>query len=386
MFVADMPEITYTDPWARPLGDRLADLARGSMRVAYFYENPDTSTFRYRVYNMIQALGVSNQDVSAAWFSLAEIDQMHRVIDMIDILVVCRTRYDDRINRMITRARSLGRRVFFDVDDLIFDPDYVHLVLTTLDQDVSHSIAWDFWFSCVGRLGATLRLCDEVIVTNDYLASRVQIFAGKKTHVIPNFLNEEQINVSGAIFEAKKASRFARDGRIHLGYFSGTPTHNKDFEIVAGALARLLERDPRLVLRVVGFLEMKGALQEFASRVEYFPLQDFLNLQRLVGGSEINMVPLQDNIFTNCKSELKYFEAGIVGTVTVASPTFTFRNAIREGDNGYLANAYEWEAKLQALIDEIDDHSEMAERAFRHSEERYGWANQTALIERTLFG
>jgi SAM-dependent methyltransferase len=204
--------------------------------------------------------------------------------------------------------------------------------------------------------------------------------------VIPNFLNEEQISLSRQIFELKAESGFAHDGRIHLGYFSGTPTHNKDFEIIAGPLARAMDRDPRLILRVVGFLDLKGALQEHRSRVEFHPLQDFLNLQRLIGSTEINLVPLQDNIFSNCKSELKYFEAGIVGTVTLASPTFTLRNAIRDGDNGFLANAYEWEEKLSSLIDRLSDYPDIAARAFQHSEEQYSWANQTALIEKTLFG
>ena len=384
MFVSSVPEVEYVDPWNATFDDRLAALRKGSSRVAYFYERPDTSTFRYRIYNMIQTLRTSNADVSAAYFSQCEMDRMEQVIGMADVLVVCRSRYTDRINRMITHAKDLGRRVLFDVDDLIFDPDYVHLILNTLDQPLSEA-AWDFWFGCIARLGATLRLCDGVIVTNEYLASRVRQYAERETYVIPNFLNEQQISLSTRIFNSKKTDGFARDRRIHLGYFSGTPTHNKDFEVIAGTVARVMDRDSRLVLRIVGFLDLKGWLQEHSSRVEFLALQDFLNLQRIIGSTEINMVPLQDNIFTNCKSELKYFEAGIVGTVTIASPTFTFQNAIRDGDNGLLANAYEWEEKLSSLIDRLGDYPDMAERAFQHSEECYSWANQTALIEKTLF-
>ena len=384
MFVSSVPEVEYVDPWNATFDDRLAALRKGSSRVAYFYERPDTSTFRYRIYNMIQTLRTSNADVSAAYFSQCEMDRMEQVIGMADVLVVCRSRYTDRINRMITHAKDLGRRVLFDVDDLIFDPDYVHLILNTLDQPLSEA-AWDFWFGCIARLGATLRLCDGVIVTNEYLASRVRQYAERETYVIPNFLNEQQISLSTRIFNSKKTDGFARDRRIHLGYFSGTPTHNKDFEVIAGTVARVMDRDPRLVLRIVGFLDLKGWLQEHSSRVEFLALQDFLNLQRIIGSTEINMVPLQDNIFTNCKSELKYFEAGIVGTVTIASPTFTFQNAIRDGDNGLLANAYEWEEKLSSLIERLGDYPDMAARAFQHSEECYSWANQTALIEKTLF-
>jgi glycosyltransferase involved in cell wall biosynthesis len=384
MFLSSVPEVVYVDPWTASFEDRLAALRKGSSRIVYFYERPDTSTFRYRVYNMIQALATSNADVSAAYFSQCEMDRLDQVIGMADVLVVCRSRYTAQLNRLITRAKEFGCRVLFDVDDLIFDTNYVHLILNTLDQQLSE-VAWDFWFACIGRLGATLRLCDGVIVTNEYLASRVRHYADRETYVIPNFLNEEQIALSRHVFNLKRESGFARNEWIHLGYFSGTPTHNKDFEIIAGALARLMDSNPRLVLRIVGYLDLKGWLQEHGSRVEFYPLQDFLNLQRLIGSTEINLVPLQDNIFTNCKSELKYFEAGIVGTVTIASPTFSFRSAIQNGGNGFLANAHEWEERLSSLIDRLDDYSDIAARAFQHSEECYSWVNKTALIEKTLF-
>ena len=259
MFLANVPEVPYVDPWTSSFEERFRALCGRRRRVAYFYERPDTSTFRYRVYNMIQALEASTSDVSAAYFTQSELERMDLVIRSADVLVVCRSRYTDQINRMITRAKELGLRVLFDVDDLIFDTNYVHLILNTLDgqgmilNSLDHrtcEIAWDFWFACIGRLGATLKLCDAVIVTNEYLASCVRQFAVRDTFVIPNFLNKEQIDLSRKIYEIKKQG-FARDECIHLGYFSGTPTHNKDFEVMAGALGRVMDGDPRVVLRIV---------------------------------------------------------------------------------------------------------------------------------------
>jgi len=385
VFILSGRPIKYSDPWTRPLGDRLAALEKGHKRVAYFYERADNSTFRYRVYNMVEALGQSGRDISAAYFFEREIDQLDAAVDMADVLVICRSRYTNKLNRLITRVQSKGKPVFFDVDDLIFDPDYIHLLLTTLDQKLKNPESWDFWYARVGRIGATLRMCDRAIVTNDYLASRVRHYADKPVSVVPNFLNEEQMEISRRIFEEKKVRQFARNEEIHLGYFSGTPTHNKDFEIVSGTLAQLLQNDPRLRVRIVGFLDLKGPIRSYRSRFEFHPLSDFINLQRLIGEVEINLVPVQDNIFTNCKSELKYFEAGITGTVTVASPIFTLANAIRDGENGFIANAFQWDEKLQCLLENIDSYPLMAEKAFAHSDQNYCWENQVKLLESTLF-
>ena len=290
-------------------------------------------------------------------------------------------------SEFFTRAKSRGCVVIFDVDDFVFDVDYVQLVVRTLDQE--HPNVWDFWFTYIGRVGATLRSCVRVIVTNEYLAARPREMGPRDVRIIPNFLNSAQLEISRRILQAKRASGFARDHRVHLGYFSGTPSHNRDFEIISEVLHRLLTEDYRLRLRVVGFLDLKGRLGQHRDRIECQPLCDFLNLQRLLGSTEINLVPLQDNTFTQCKSELKYFEAGIVGTVTIASPTHTLRSAIRDGVNGHLANEHEWEAKLRIVLGELEGsglgYGTMAERAAEDSLERYCWKNQLPAIRAALF-
>ena len=384
MFILNEAPVPYTDPWLMPAAARLQRTRKGSQRVAYLYHEPDNSTFRYRVYNMIQALEL-RPDISATYFTGEELASLERALPRIDVLVVGRYRYTHDLNRIICKARDYGKRVFFDVDDLIFDLDYLHLIVTTLDQDVNYAGLWDTWFAMIGRLGATLKLCEAAITTNEYLAERIRRFAGKPVLVIPNFMNREQLLISRRIYQQKLASGFARDGRIHVGYFSGTPTHNRDLELAASALYRLLLKNRDVVLRVVGYMELKDPLRELGERIERLPFHDFINLQRCVGEVELNLMPLQDNEFTNCKSELKYFEAGIAGTVSIASPVFTYRQGIKDGVTGYLAHNHQWEAKLDEALRQLGDYRVLAERAYADCEQRYAYHHYTDLIAETLF-
>jgi glycosyltransferase involved in cell wall biosynthesis len=294
------------------------------------------------------------------------------------------------VGRLVSRARARRVRILYDVDDLIFDPDYAHLIADTLDLKLPSSGDWDNWFAYIARLGATLRLCDGAITTNSLLAHCIADYAAWiEPRVVPNFLNRAQMEVSRRIYERKRCADFRRDRRIHIGYFSGTPTHNKDLRIAASALGNLFGKDPRLTLRVVGFLDPQGELMRHRERIETYPLQDFLNLQRLQAEVEINIVPLQNNVFTNCKSELKYFEAAIVGSLTIASPTATFAQAIADGENGLLARAHDWERKIAQAVALLDDepqsYAAIAERAYAHAERKYGWDRQAAAIEAALF-
>jgi len=379
-----VPNTKYADPWSASLPERLRTLADGRTRVAYFYEKADNSTFRYRIYNMAQVLNSNGNDVSASYFFLDDLHRLAEIADLADILVICRVRYDNRINHLITGFRKRHKRVIFDVDDLVFNTDYAHLILSTLDQDLGNPKVWDDWFSYSSRIGATLKLCDEAITTNDYLAKQISAFVDVKVSVIPNFMNREQMDISERIFAAKRSLKPGEDGLIHLGYFSGSPSHNRDFAIVVPALEAVLEEDSRLGVVVVGYIEAGSALQRFGSRVKHFPFHDFINLQRLIGSVEFNLMPLQFNVFTNCKSELKYFEAAIVGTQSIASPGYTYAKAIRDGENGYLSQAHQWEGTIRQAVSALGSYEEMAMRGYEDARAKYAWFNQLECISSAL--
>lgn len=382
--IDDVPPFKYSDPWLQPLSHRLRQLSLGRRRVAYFYERPDNSTFRYRVYNMAQVLNEQPDEVSASFFFLDDLSQQSQISELADLLVVCRTRYDARVAGLIAAFRSRGKRVLFDCDDLVFNPDYAHLLISTLDIDTRESRVWDDWFAYTSRLGATLRLCDGTISTNQYLADQMTAFSGLPARVVPNFLNREQLDISDRLFQAKKTQTPGNSGLVHLGYFSGSPSHNRDFAMVAPALEALLEEDNTLGVVVVGYLEPGPELKRFGARVTRFPFQDYVNLQRLIASVEYNLMPLQFNVFTNCKSELKYFDAAVVGSVSVASPTATYQAAISHGENGYLSQAHQWYAVLKQVLSERDRYASVAARARQHALGAYAWNEQRDQILEAL--
>jgi glycosyltransferase involved in cell wall biosynthesis len=391
VFVGIPPAITYVDPWLSSFDERLRQLTAQPRHIAYFYEHPDTSTFRYRVFNPGLTLA-ANPDlgVSGAWFDHRDLNADDSFIDAAHALVICRARYNARVAYMVARARARGIPVLFDCDDLVFDNGRAHLLVDSLAVDPSNDDTWDFWFGYTGRIGATLRLCDSFITTNEYLAERaLEYHPGLRTAIVPNYLNPQQQDVSETCYHVKQNSGWARDGRIHIGYFSGTPTHARDFAIVAPALCRLLARDPRIVLRVTGFLDPDDELMRYRNQIEFFPLQDFMNVQRLIAEVEINIAPLQDNSFTNCKSELKFFEAAICGTLTLATPTFAFRNSIVNGKTGFLVPSHSWDLALQEAVTVVEDKSRyetIATTAFEYVKKTYGWDRHAHTIARAVFG
>jgi hypothetical protein len=111
-------------------------------------------------------------------------------------------------------------------------------------------------------------------------------------------------------------------------------------------------------------------------------------LQQLIAEVDFNLVPLQTNEFTHCKSELKYVDAANVGTLTIASPTHAYAAAIRHGHNGYLAADSEWlEVLLLAIATKDKDplaHQRMVMAAHQDVQNRFTYKTQRESVLQAL--
>jgi glycosyltransferase involved in cell wall biosynthesis len=189
-----------------------------------------------------------------------------------------------------------------------------------------------------------------------------------------------------ALSEAAYQHRSLVPGTIVVGYGSGTPTHDRDFQIVRPALISILKRYPQTELWLVGPLDSGNDWGVLDHRVRQIPLVPWRNLPALLARFDINIAPLVvENPFGQSKSEIKYMEAGLVRVPTIASPTNAYQLAIQSGENGFLAsNDDEWIESISRLIEEPDLRIAMGERAHAHALQRYHPLVRAAELVQTL--
>jgi glycosyltransferase involved in cell wall biosynthesis len=364
----------FVEPWLLPLELRQEMLTNGRFKMAYFYEKPNNSTFRYRSYNMCEAINSksSHSTLSASFFFVDDLSIFEWLAKTADLLIVCRSGLTESLLRLITLFKDKGKVVIFDVDDLVFDPSFSMQLAIALGQDPSDARTLDYWHAYTSRMRETAILCDGITTTNSYLASIATQILGIQSYVINNSLNKDQILISRGIYKSKIANSFSRNSRFTIGYFSGSPSHKRDFELIANALKKLLDKKPFVDIVIAGYIELGESLSGYSDRVFYEPFRDYISLQHLIATCEICVAPLEHSTFTNCKSELKYFESAVVGTACMASPTFTFRRAINNGVNGYICRAHEWLPGLIAAADDPGRIAEISQNAFCAAISRYG--------------
>lgn len=381
-------EYVINTPWIKPLQKRVNSLIEAKKNdlkvVVYLYENPDTSTFRYRVYNVCQALEIS-LDWRGVYFYQEELKIVEKYLKYIDLIIIVRFRWSFEIDRLIKMAKNKRIPVAFDIDDMVYNPDYLPIIVNTLSVNMASDMDYDYWFAYTSRLNMTARLCDAYVTTNCYLADKLSNDLGKKSYIIQNFINVAQEEVSNNYYAQKQ--RMYSDSLFTIGYFSGTPSHINDFLAVSTEISDFLYKYGATKLCIVGFMELPACYDhlEQNGRVIRKDLVDFIELQRLIAEVDVNIAPLVNNDFSNCKSELKYFEASIVGTITCATPSWIYKNVIDNGVNGFLCDKGQWYGTLERLyLNRELCSGEIVENAYRACLDKYAYVNQTQHIEKVF--
>jgi len=374
------------EPWLIPLSERKAELLAakksGKSIALMLYPSPDASTFRYRGYNLFCATK-QNKKWQLVYFFLDEIEAVFELVEKSDLLILSRlNRWDYFIDDLAAAARKNHIPVVNDLDDCVCGLKYTKNLFNTVSPDL---VDREYWINTCANFELVSYATDGFLTTNDYLGKILSDSHDKKPYfVIPNSLNNEQIEYSDFLLQKKHHQKPRTD--FVLGYFSGSATHATDLNVIYPELLQLLSDFPDIKLRIVGFMDLPSSANKFIEnqQIEFYPVVDFIELQRLIAEVDVNLAPLADNVFTNCKSELKFFESAIVETPTIASPTFTFAQAIQNEKTGFLCRPGEWYDCILKLYQDRNVAQKVAANARVYALDHYAPARISEITSDTF--
>ena len=309
-----------------------------------------------------------------------------------DLVVLWRAAWSGHVQTLIGLAHAARTRVAFDVDDLIVQPSLAV-------AEIIDGIRTTFVTEAEGRsyfqgMQRTLGNCDLCTTTTAALAAPIGA-QHPIVHVLPNSFDAATERASRRAVRAR-AER-ARDGLVRLGYAGGTRTHQKDFATIAGALARVLEACPEVMLVLfrdpasgqgLVLLDEFPALLPLADRVEWRDMVPLAALPDELARFDVSLCPLErHNPFCEAKSELKYFESALAGVCLVATPTAPFRAAVTHGVTGHLPeDEAEWERILLELAGDQALRARIARNAYHDVLWQFGPRRLTELWAQLLAG
>ena len=360
--------------------------AAQSQRIVFISGEPETPGNDYRVLRAVHAAGLLGWQAQALTVETATNDRLEGA----DIVVIWRATWSAEIDRIYAHCRKTGAVTIFDVDDLMFRPELARtkLIDGIRSQRLQELDVQRFYV----RINQSVRAADLCSCTTSELASHLRLFK-KPAFVVPNCWDQDTWRRSRMAVRRRRASekQGEGDGLLRIGYASGTRTHQKDFAVVASAVARVLREnaDCRLVLfRDAASKEGIVVADEFDvlnGLEEQIEWRDKVALQDLAGEVarfDINLAPLEvGNPFCEAKSELKHWEAALVNVPTVASPTGPFKRAIEHGRTGFLAsNEDDWYNSLSKLVHDAGLRARLSHAAQLDVLWRFGPLHHTAAV------
>jgi glycosyltransferase involved in cell wall biosynthesis len=291
--------------------------------------------------------------------------------DKFKVFVFHRVLFTPSVAKMIGKIKSQGKEIIFETDDLVYDPKY----LEHMDYfKTMNSLERKLYENGVGGEILTDPYVSTCTTTTTFLADKLRE-RGKDIFIVPNKLSKKDVAIAEEI--SNKNLKTKNSNSIKIGYFSGALSHNKDFATITEALMKIMEKHNNVELFLVGPLDIESKLNKFSDRIKQFPYVKREKHFENVASVDINIAPLEiGNPFCESKSELKYFEAGIVEVPTIAAATQPFCEAIEEGLDGFVANGtQEWIEKLERLITDENLRKSMGKKAKEKALEKYTTTN-----------
>lgn len=201
----------------------------------------------------------------------------------------------------------------------------------------------------------TLRLMDGVIVSTQRLATIVRTLTDAPVVVVPNLIDL-------AWFRAVQAQARRVTKGLTIGWY-GSKRPDADLEALGEAWGHIARRYPHVRFAIAGHVTPVIAARVPANRLTIIPYLTLESYPLGLVNIDIGCCSVANTRFNRCKSIIKALEYGARGrTAVVATPTL-YKEIVRDGDTGYLAEtADEWEAALSRLVEDTKLRRALARR------------------------
>ncbi len=303
----------------------------------------------------------ANDEASIMWMTDAELKEYSMVIYLRQIAY-----NPDHIQPSIDRLKSLGIKILFDIDDYWKLP--VNHYMYDMTQKVNYSATTTH----------SMKQVDWVTTTTETFANNITPYCSSVS-VLPNCISST---------DTQFTPRPIHNNRLRFAWIGGV-YHKHDIRIMEESIQKLYkskELNGKWQLCVGGYnpnpeyIEIEKVFTaNYDFRLTDKTYYDYLYQQtpmmehvsfdkpyrRLWGKSittygelyneiDVALIPLIDEPFNNCKSELKIVEAGTMKKAVIVSNVSPYKQWIKDGVNGLVVNpsrnGIDWFVQMRKLI------------------------------------
>jgi glycosyltransferase involved in cell wall biosynthesis len=325
----------------------------------------------YRVDHMTETLESAGLSVGKVMYY----DLTPEHVKRYNVFIFYRCPWIPQYSGIFKAIRKRNKVSIYAVDDLVIDRRYTDTLPVVQDMLVEDRKIYD---DGVERHGKLMKHCDYAITTTKALANELKKYENlKEVYVDRNMRNDE------TIFHSDEAIKTVErdDTKVIIGYFSGTNTHNEDFQMVAPALTRIMDEYENVHIKLTGRVDAPEALKGYENRLIFTPLVDWRRLPFEMRECNITLSPLVDTLFNRAKSELKWADSSLVEVPVVASNMGASKEVITDQKTGVLVENTEedWYQGLRLLVEDEALRSRIGKQAREYVVKNYSTSGKSAM-------
>jgi hypothetical protein len=270
-----------------------------------------------------------------------------------DVYFIQRTNNDFFLD-WIPKIRATGRKVFYDIDDNLWEIP-------------SSNLAHKYYPPKeLKRVATIIKLCDGVVTSTVPLQGYLKKFHDN-VHVIPNMIQD--------VFQPKSNP----DDLIHLGW-AGSYTHNGDF---TNHLVRYIEElvKQKRIEKFTCFGFTPQYFKHIAQTEIWSDSDKYIDKLKELS-YDIGVIVTDDNFFNKCKSNIKFLEYSGIGCASVAHSAYPYETTMTHGETGYLVKKEktDWREYIDYMLKNPEERIRISNNAFEFVKNNYTYANTGTLI------
>lgn len=212
-----------------------------------------------------------------------------------------------------------------------------------------------------------IELSDALICSTQFLADKMKaLFPDKPVHLVPNSLDFDLWDHLTPDSDIEKKE----PGKIRIGY-TGCSNHRDDLELIREPMCAILKEFPDVQFLFTPQPDPGGVFVGWAGVTNMGCVSKWVTIDKypnFVAGwdLDIGIAPLKDHDFNRAKSNLRWLEYSALKVPTVASRVYPFKNSIRHGEDGLIANSkQEWYEALKGLIVDAGRRTAMGRQSYK---------------------
>ena len=331
-------------------GDRMKKPVKGNDKALLLVEK-ETDASRYRASHLkeqLYGIGIASDCLKITEVSPSQIRRYKWVI-------LYRCAASRKMQKLIDAANESGASIWYSIDEYVFDENWLQ------QCKVSQHPAYQEITLKIRSLLDCMKECDGILVPTEALKNAVMTkFKGKTVLVQRDVASYEML----AISKRAISHRRTRYDSVILGFLGDKEAYETEFAMIEPVILEILDQYPQVKLRIGGPLEISKELVMVGERVKRWNEKTWQERPGLYSKIDIQLMPIPEDVYYECKSEKKWLEASLVKIHTEASYSEEMARVVEQGETGILCHSKEeWKQALVRLIENAELRNQIGEKA-----------------------